>query len=534
MFGRLAAVRLRSAEEALAEGRLEDALELADAADLAGQRRAQRLLSELAKRFLLRGQDRLLNRHFGEAIADFDRAARCGQGDAAAVDEWRRRAIEAMQDERLAARDRAGALATARQHLDGGRVDDARRAIASAPEGDSEAASIITAIDRQAGRARQALSAAEVALSAEQIDGAVANLRAACSLNGKLEGIAEMEAKVVDAGVRHATDAFAVGRLDRAAQQLAVLGEFGRGKGVRVDIEEALRLAREAASALAEDRYARAGVVLGRLAQFGLKADWIATVREHLAVLDEHRRALLEGPLGLFSGREVPSEVSAQAKGASASSARPPQQVCGQRVAASTEPQEGDWRTRLQRLLLRIDGGGGFLLLQGDRIVIGRAGSGATADLQLVSDLAERQAEIVRVGDDYFLVATGGVELAGQPVDHALLQDGDRIRLGRAARMIFRRPTKKSATAVLDLGDGVRLTNECRRVVLCGGPILMGSGRQCHIRLDPSLGGAILMERRGQWLIRRMGAGEQEMPVALGTAMALGELRFSVQPWSDR
>ena len=70
------------------------------------------------------------------------------------------------------------------------------------------------------------------------------------------------------------------------------------------------------------------------------------------------------------------------------------------------------------------------------------------------------------------------LELAGKPVDYALLADGDRIRLGRRVRLTFRRPSLKSNTAFLELGEGVRTTTDCRRVLLWGGPILIGSTRR--------------------------------------------------------
>lgn len=184
-------------------------------------------------------------------------------------------------------------------------------------------------------------------------------------------------------------------------------------------------------------------------------------------------------------------------------------------------------------MLLRIDGVGSFLLLRGERVSIGRAGPGATADLRLVSDLSERQAEIIRAGDDCFIASSGGVELAGHPVDYALLQDGDRIRLGRRVRLTFLRPSKKSSTAVLDLGDGVRTTTDCRRVILWSGPLIMGSTRECHVRLSPSVGGAILTEREGRLYFRPMTGSGEMLAVKPGTPAEWGELRFKLQPWDE-
>ncbi len=540
MLGRLAAIRIKAAEDAFDRGRFDESFEIASAVDLANHRRARGLLRKLVDPFLERGQDHLLSMRFTEALADFERAARCGH-KTKKVAEWRKRAMDAMQDDQQVRHERDAAIAAARDRLAAGSLHNAADALAKAPDDDPDRAVIADEIARRSKRAEEALAAAKAALKDGQLAQAVARWRAAKALHSGLDGVHDMETKLVAHAVKLAAADFKDGRLERAEQQFHLLDDAGRTMPERIEMDEALRLAREAAKALSDDRYARASVLLGRLTQVGPKAAWIGDVRKHLSVLEDHRRALLEGPLGLISGHNVPSAVGAK----SLSPAKPfrgdatlpaaerpvaKPAMDHRRDAGATPPRRG----RLpRRLLLRIDGAGSFLLLRGDRIGIGRSGPGATADLPLVSDLSERQAEVIRAGEDYFVVSKSGVELAGRNVDHALLQDGDRIRLGNRIRLKFRRPSLKSTTAILDLGDGVRTTTDCRRVILWGGPLLMGGTRECHIRLSPSLGGAILMERNGQLCIKPMGPGGQAVPVELGVQTELGELRLTAKPWSD-
>lgn len=531
MFGRLAGVRIKAVQQAMAEGRLEDAFEIAVSRDLSGSRRVKQLLQELGNGFLRRGQDRLLAKRFAEAIADFDRAARC-ECSPAEVAEWQRRARAATQDDRQAARGRAATLASARQHLAGGRLEQAAEALAGLDESDAEAVAVRAAVKQQADKAREAVAAAEAALKSGEIASAVGHVLLAEKLDASLKAPAEIEIRLIDSAVGEAARSFNDGRLARAEQQLTALGDLGRGRSPRIDIEEALRLARQCAKALAGDRYARAGVLLGRLVQLGPQAEWIAKTREHLAVLDERRRALLEGPLGPLAAADVPSAVSVAAARDGETLARPPSKTIGGLEPAAAK--ERDREPPPRRILLRVDGGGSFLLIRGERVAIGRAGPGASADIQLISDLSDRQAEIVRSGEDYFVMSSGGVELAGRPADYALLQDGDRLRLGRHVRLTFLRPSKKSPTAVLELADGVRTISDCRRVILWSGPLLMGATRECHVRLSPSFGGAVLVERDGRLFVRPTAAGGQLIPVALGGEVGLGELRFSVQAWFDQ
>ncbi|MCG8404573.1 MAG: FHA domain-containing protein [Phycisphaerales bacterium] len=529
MFGRLATVRIKTAEDAFAAGRLDDAFEFAVAKDLAHHRRIQKLRDNLAKALFKRGQDHLLAKRFAEAMTDFDRADQCGDMQKK-IREWRRRAREAMEADQQAKADRAAALGQARERFDAGSLVGAANALAKAPADDSERAALSEAIDLQAQRAAQALSDAKDALKAGHVRLAVDHFRTARTLHNKLDGVAEMETELVEHVVRSATEGFKNGRLDRAVQDLASLGDVGRRHAGRNEIEDVVNLARDAALALSEDRYARANVLLGRLAQVSPKAGWVSEVRKHLSVLETHRRALLEGPLGMLSGENVPSTVQDRTRTVAEDTLVPPPVQSKQLQARDVRfPAPGLPR----RLFLRIDGVGSFLLLRGDRLSIGRAGPGASADLQLISDLSERQAEIVRAGEDYFLVAQSGVELAGLPVDHALLQDGDRIRLSKRIRVKFHRPSLKSSAAALDLGDGVRTTTDCRRVILWSGPVLMGRRRECHIRLDHRFGDFVLMERGGRLYVKPMGPSGEATPVVLGDQVEVGELRFSVVDWAS-
>ena len=172
---------------------------------------------------------------------------------------------------------------------------------------------------------------------------------------------------------------------------------------------------------------------------------------------------------------------------------------------------------------------GSFLLLRGDRTSIGRSGGHRPADLELLSDLSERHAEIVRAGEDYFLVSMAGVELAGRAVENALLQDGDRIRLGPRVKLRFGKPSLRSTAAVLDLTDGVRTTSECRRVILWNGPLLLGSTRECHIPIRTAQSTTIIVERDGQIMIRSIGLGGTGAQLAIGQPAEFGELRLSLQ-----
>ncbi len=532
MFGRSPPPQMKAVEEALRQRRLDQAFNLAVAGGLLGQRGARSLLEEIGGGLLHRGQDRLLERRFREAQADFDNAARCGLPPGRVAD-WQRRAREALDSAVQQKAERDAALADVRRRMSEGSLAGADEALHRLPTDDPERRGLSDAINNRRDEAARALSSAQHAAAEGSLAQAARQIEHARGLDRNLAGLAELEMQIVSSVTERAAEDFRQGRLAQSAKELALLGELGRSRRERTELEEALRLAREAAEALSADRYARASVLLGRLAQGGTNAKWIIDAREHLEKLESHRRSLMEGPLGLVGGGDLSKKLNERTlAGDETLPAAAPMAPAPPVVPAEAHLAEAAGHLLPRRLLLRIDGVGSFLLLRGSRIGIGRSGAGSTADLPLVSDLSDRQAEIVRAGEDYFIVSEGGVDLGGRNVDHALLQDGDRIRLSPRIRLKFRRPSLKSSTAALDLGEGVRTTTDCRRVLLWEGPILMGSARECHVQLDSRAGDFLLIERGGKLYVKPTGPGGATTPVVLGEQTAIGELRFSVADWS--
>jgi tetratricopeptide (TPR) repeat protein len=535
MFGRLASVRIRVAEDALAVGRLDDACDVALASELSCIAKVQELRARLAQALLDRGQDHLFARRFAQALADFDKAARCGHLTAK-VDDWRRRAREALEEQQAEEAQEAAALAEARRRMEAGSLVGAGQALEDAATDHPQRAALAEEIDSRTRKATAALDAARAAMNRNDLKSAGAYLKAAKQLHSRLEGMDVITTELVDRVLSLATESFNAGRIALAGRQLEDLGDLAESRPVIHDLVEAVKLANEAAAALKRSEYSRASVLVRRLSRVATTAEWVAEVRRHFDELEEHLRVVLEGPLGVIMGfpsppadrSTAPEETMAAAKPARQQVVAPPP-LPGNLPRANAHAAPGLPR----RLLLRIDGVGSFMLLRGDRIGIGRGGPGSTADLPLLADLSERQAEIVRSGEDYFVVSPSGVELAGAPVDHALLRNGDRIRLGKRVKLTFQRPSLKSTTALLDLGDGVRSVTDCRRVILWSGPLLLGGTRECHVHLGSQSGDFVLTERGGRIYVKAMGPGGDAAPVALGEQMTVGPLRFRTIDLSD-
>ena len=71
-------LRIRQAECALADGRLDEAFEIAQADDVRGHRHGQRLIGRLARAMIRRGQENLAAGRFQPALLDCNRAEKLG------------------------------------------------------------------------------------------------------------------------------------------------------------------------------------------------------------------------------------------------------------------------------------------------------------------------------------------------------------------------------------------------------------------------------------------------------------------------
>jgi hypothetical protein len=168
---------------------------------------------------------------------------------------------------------------------------------------------------------------------------------------------------------------------------------------------------------------------------------------------------------------------------------------------------------------------------------MGRVACENPADVPIFSDLAERHANISRVDEDYFLFSAKDVEVGGKKTKHQLLRDGDRILLGRKAKLTFRMPTRTSATATLELSDSTKMPQDVRRVVLFHQHATIGQSANAHIYCRHAAPPLVLYERGGSLWIRPKSDGHvdreaKELP--LGEPVEIGGVRLVLEPWQLR
>jgi hypothetical protein len=284
----------------------------------------------------------------------------------------------------------------------------------------------------------------------------------------------------------------------------------------RREIEDALRLIQTAGAALAAFRVDDARQAVLRIENLLPKAKWAHRAADDLKAMDDRLMTLRGGPLGeqLALAPAKPENLAETVL------------VRGPAVSADALPE---------CLLILIDGGGSYLLHRGDRVSVGRAASAHPADIPIFSDLAERHADLARVEDDYFIFCPRDVQVNGVVVKQRLMQDGDRVTLGRRARFTFRLPSRRSASATLDMSDRSKLPRDVRRVVLFRGNAMIGNGPAAHLTCSTAVRPLVLFERAGQLWVRsqdRRGPAAEAQAVRIGESMEVEDVSFVVQPWA--
>ena len=186
---------------------------------------------------------------------------------------------------------------------------------------------------------------------------------------------------------------------------------------------------------------------------------------------------------------------------------------------------------------------GDLLVLPRERLTVGSV-SARDADLRLLARIGSRHAELVRTvsfhrGVDFRIrpVGENRVLVNGREGGEFALADGDRVRLGAVLEFRFRRPLARSATALLDLGEGFQAEG-CRRVAWLkepgwDGALSIGVGPGVHLqaregraRLEFCLDreGRILCRSSEEISVDGRARGSRETAVELGREVESGGL----------
>jgi len=529
-------LRIRQAECALADGRLDEAFEIAQAEDIRRHHHGQRLIGRLARAMIQRGQENLAANRFQPALTDCNKAEKLG-GNLPEITQLRAAICDAIVKDQKARQQEALRLAQAKQHIQDGWLSVGGRLLEEAPPDDGHVNLVRQELAAARLQADDAVAKAQQALGQGDIEEAIHIIQEARIGQCKSGGAGDLLRQVRGQAIQRVRADLEQGRIDRAQAFLQKILPLGKDGTEVAELTEALAWCRQAAQHVAAGQPGAALPLLRKVKAVCPLARWLDA-----AVADAKRAAeayeeLDAGPLGLSMTDETPSQ------GRRVAAPRPQDRfvVCSSEhinIASDDATTNGLGEaggSLPARFVVQVDGVGSFLVFRDTRITVGPISSSVRPMVNVLADPHTPVVMIERMEGDYFLRSQTPVEVNGQSATERLLADGDRIVLSPRCSIRFHLPNPASTTALLTIA-GARLNRpDIKQLILMDRDILIGPYANDHIRTEHVKDPVALFAQNGRLLCRTKESilvdGHSFDPtvgLALGKRIEIGKLSMVV------
>jgi hypothetical protein len=469
-------LRLKQAESAMADGRLDEAFDLVQSDSIREHRRGQKLISRLAEALARRGRENLDSERIQLALLDCNKAEKLA-GNITDVAKLRSAICSEMEQKRLRNRHRSFKVAQARQQIEDGWLSAGEQILKEAGESDSQA----DMVRQQANVARlqigEAVTKAEKALQRDDLDGAInIVLKAGAGVN-QSDQVVELLSKVRSLAKEKIRKDLEDGRINLAQCLWQRISPLANGSSEMSELGLALKQCRQAADHIAAGRPRAALPLLRKVKSAFPTAKWLTEATEQAKLAAESLDELAASPLGLDISDDTATEADTMHQDEDSKSVgwAPP-------TKDAKSEMVGKAHTKIpSKFVLQMDGIGSFIVLRDQRITIGPVSSSARPTIGLMADPNLPVAVIERSEEDYFLRSASPINVNGSGTTSKLLADGDRIALSPRCVMRFNLPNPASTTATLSLTSGRVARGDVRRIILMDRDILVGPSAGDHI-----------------------------------------------------
>jgi len=504
-------LRIRQAECALADGRLDEAYEIAQAEDIRRHHHGQRLIGRLARAMIQRGQESLAAHRFQPALADCNKAEKLG-GNLPEVGQLRAAVCNAITREQQDRQQEALRVAQAQQHIQDGWLSVGGRILEEASTGDGRVDLVRQELAAARLKAEDAVAKAQQALQQGDVEEAMQIALAARIGQCKSGGAGDLLRQVRSQAVQRVRADLEQGRLDRASSFLQKLLPLGRDGTEVAELSDALAWCRQAAQHVLAGRPGAALPLLRKVKAVCPSARWLDAALADTKRAAEAYDELNAGPLGL-STAETPwdatggivkaagsvGSVPVRAYPDNASRRHYKQAALGDATRRNPQSEDVDMPSRF---VLQVDGVGSFVVFREAQVTVGPISASARPMLALMADANTPVVVLERMEGDYFLRSETPVAVNGRPATEKLLADGDRIALSSRCQIRFHLPNPASTTAVLTV-SGARLSRpDIKQLILMDRDILIGPYANNHIRTELLQEPVALFTQNGRLLCR--------------------------------
>lgn len=494
-------LRIRQAECALADDRLDEAFEIAKADDIRRHRHGQRLVGRLARALVRRGQESLAAGRFQPALSDCNKAEKLA-GNLSDIAQLRAAVSTAVSKEQQGHQQEAFRLAQAKQQMDDGWLSVGQRILEEAPGGNGHAERLRQELAAARLQTEDAVAKAQLALKQGDIEAAIDIARSAGIGRTKNGHVAGLLRQIKDRAVEHVRVDLEQGRIDRAQSLLQRLSPLGADGTEIAELRRGLIQCHQAAEFVAAGQPAAALPLLRKVKTISPSAKWLDTAMANMKQAAEALDDLDAGPLGLSIADAMAGQGPWDVRQEDNVMAPDKKHHPGTAMQEQRMLDAHDDASLPSAFVMQMDGVGSFLVFRDAHVTVGPISSSSRPALGLITDPDAPVVAIERLDGDYFIRSQRPIEVNGQSVTEKLLGDGDRIALSPRCRIRFHLPNAASTTAVLTV-SGARLCRpDVRQIVLMDRDILVGPYGNNHIRTDQLSDAVALFAQNGRLLCR--------------------------------
>ena len=183
------------AETALADGRLDEAFELAHTEDVRSHRRGQRLIGRLVRALLERGRKHLAAQRWHQAVIDSEKAGKLG-GNLSEIAGLRDSAAQALRNKQRKDQHHADILKNAREHIEQGNLSSGQAILADIDSESSRAEALVKKAAALRATVESALLRAQKALERQDWEVAIDELLKAKKMHPLNNRLSELTGQV--------------------------------------------------------------------------------------------------------------------------------------------------------------------------------------------------------------------------------------------------------------------------------------------------------------------------------------------------
>ena len=529
-------LRLKQAESAIVDGRLDEAFDIVQSEQIKQHRRGQKLISRLARAFTKRGQENLDTERIQLALVDCNKAEKLA-GNTPDVAKLRSAICSEMEQRRLRHRHCSFKVAQARRHIQDGWISAGEQILDETGDKDGQAGILLEQVAVARLQISEAVTKAEQALRRNDLDDAIDIVLKAGNKNDK---VVELVSKLRSLAAKRIRENLDKGRIDIAQSLWKRVSPIADSCGEISELGLALSQCRQAAEHVAAGRPREAVPLLRKVKVICPSAKWLGTLTERTKQVAELLDELAASPIGLNIIMDTKADGQYDTGDGPGKKSFPIDNTKSHAVPKKIRSDARADSILPSKFLLQMDGVGSFFVLRDGCVTVGPVSSSARPTVGLMAEPNLPVATIERAEDDYFIRSSKPVRVNDTTTTNKLLVDGDRIALSPRCWMKFNIPNPASTTAILSLSRARLSRGDIRQIILMDRDILVGPTLGNHILAEFleetvalfSQNGRLLCKAKERMLIDDKPAGSTDS-LPIGKHIRIGQLSLVLTEMKD-